>query len=104
MTEQLVIDRDGQLVRRHPEGFIRGATYIIPFHLGLMRHDGLDFSRKHEGGRIEFEPVKGTGGAVWFEVRRKYETWYHNPWTGETWGREPWPNPEDYAGKLPWRA
>lgn len=92
---QLVYDKHGQLVEEHAVDNIRGKTYIKPVRLPHMRRAEFSYPEiwRHEGGRVEFECshiCERHYGFVWIfkEVRRRYEEWYHNPWTGETWGRK----------------
>ena len=85
---QKVFDKHGQLVKEYDDRYIKGRRFIVPVRLPMTARSS-DFNYpeiwRHEGGRVEFESTNG--GATWHEVTRKYEEWYHNPWTGETWGR-----------------
>ena len=81
---QMVVDKGGNIVRFYRGMSIRAASFIHPFRVPWPM--SLDEPRKHNGGRAEFKPDRDY--VYWRERSRKYETWYHNPWTGETWGWE----------------
>lgn len=88
---QLVVDKTGAIVRFHPGLEVRAASYVIPFRVPWPIPKDL---RQHNGGRAEFHPDRDL--VYWRESSRKYETWYHNPWTGESWGREAAPISPDW--------
>lgn len=98
---QRVYDKHEQLVREYDDNTIWGRVFILPIRLPFRATAFGDFDSlyKQYGGRVEFER-DSTGD--WIEMRRKYESWYHNPWTGETWGRKI-DEPEGYQDeKLEW--